>query len=179
MRLQSAIWVFLFSCNLLFSQDFLVCVDDRVGVDEITSEAFEKEIKVLLKGTNITYDPIPCLLPLPPRFIQLKILPAPPPVRKQALGLAYLSHSRVLPLLEIYVGRLYQYLEHPRTPYVIGRAMARVSVHELTHFLRQDAGHDRNGFMQPKLPHWMLADPDPAPFRLARGLAPEAIPPRP
>jgi hypothetical protein len=176
MRLQNFLLILGITCNPLAGEGFRLCVDDRVGIDDVAREAFEKEIDLLLKGTNVAYDPVPCLLPLPSGFIQLKILPAPRQDRKQALGLAYLSQSRVLPLLEVYVGRLYGYLEHPRTPYVIGRAMARVSVHELTHFLRQDAGHDESGFMQPKLAHWMLADPDPARFRLARSFRPETGP---
>ena len=179
MRLQNVLVILALTCNPLLAQGFRICVDDRVGVDDIARESFEKEMEVLLKGTDISYDPSPCLLPLPAGFIRLTILPAPPQNRKQALGLAHLSQSRVLPLLEVYVGRLYQYLEHPRTPYVIGRAMARVTVHELTHYLRQDAGHDEHGFMQPKLAHWMLADPDPERFRLARSSPPESMSTRP
>jgi hypothetical protein len=150
-----------------------VCVIDQTGLDPITLNAFEKEFRSLLPEGSVILHRAPCDAEWAARSVRLTIRTEPPRQLPKALGVAYLSATgTVLPILDVYLSRLFSYLNWPRTPYVVGRALARVAAHEFGHFHLQDAGHHQDGLMRSRFPYWLLADPDPTPFRMAANARP-------
>ncbi|HSB14347.1 MAG TPA: hypothetical protein VLE22_07800 [Bryobacteraceae bacterium] len=173
MRLRAPALMAFVAFGFLRAEGLPVCLVDRAGLDPITLSAFEKELQSLLPEGSAILHRAPCDVERPTRSVRLTIRSEPPRQLPKALGVAYLSATgQVLPILDVYLSRLSSYLNWPRTPYVVGRALARVAAHEFGHFLVQDAGHHQDGLMRSQFPYWLLADPDPTPFRMAANARP-------
>jgi len=167
MRLAPAIVLVLATGNSMPARDLRLCWADQTGISQVTFESFVQELAVLTQDTGLQVRWEACTVPPQPDTVRIFVLPDPRGSRWSALGVAYVSNSEVLPLIELYSNRIGEYLGGLRSPYVVGRALARVAAHELAHYLLQDPGHESEGLLRPRFPHWMLADPDPTPFRMA------------
>jgi len=166
-RFAAAALLAFATCNSLRARELRVCWADQTGMSQVTFESFVQELAILLEDTGLQVRWEACAVPPEPNTVRLSVLPSPRATHKSALGVAYVSDSEVLPVIELYLKRLSEYLGWRRSPYVIGRALARVAAHELAHYVLQDPGHESDGLLRPRFPEWMLADPDPAPFRMA------------
>ena len=151
--LQLAVILLCLGCNLLQAKELHVCVLNWVEVDPVTLRAFEAEFSSLLADRGVLLDGTACARQDRENVIRISIFRMPPKEERGALGLAYMSRSRVMPVLEIYLTRLLYYLGDCRTPNVVGRALARIAAHEVGHYLLQDSGHS-NGLMRRQFPKW-------------------------
>ncbi len=106
--------------------------------------------------------------------IHLLIKGEPPNGLEGVLGLARRKRDRIEPQLQVFYGSLVRYLGEPNNAEGIGRAVARVTAHEVTHFLEQQPHHCERGLLQAMLSAYELLAADPAPFHFHPQCAPDA-----
>jgi hypothetical protein len=83
--------------------------------------------------------------------ITITVRTSPPDPYPKALGLAWRSGNRILPRLEVYVNSLMRIFGGRIAPSELGRALARIVVHELLHYTRQRSDHDAAGIFNESL----------------------------
>jgi hypothetical protein len=81
----------------------------------------------------------------------------PRPVAVGPLGFTPLCDGVLLPFIEVHCGRAAEAIAAARrfpetaNPYLFGRALARITAHELYHVLSQSRDHDREGLSQARI----------------------------
>jgi hypothetical protein len=139
-----AFWIILAAVGVpaMAGTEVTVCLEDQVGLDRSARVAFEREITRLVGDRGARLVDSPCRQGVVLRFR------AEPPLRyRTALGLVFRHGGRILPVLEIYVNPIVRHLDTARAPAVVGRAIARVSAHEIVHYLDQRSDHDPDGLL--------------------------------
>lgn len=115
-----------------------VCITDRVGVHPSALNVFKAELTGIARfqpeGSS--------------QCVRVTIRTTPPSRYPGALGVAHRSGDRILPSIEIYTWPITRTLDKEMNGTALGRAMARVLAHELTHYWRQRADHDRHGMLR-------------------------------
>jgi hypothetical protein len=119
-----------------------VCLHDKVALNRFTRQAFEAEFRQLLADMELRTGPCSAT------SITLVVSMHPPQRYRNALGLAYRHGERILPELRIYVQPVLNLLGNERSAGIVGRALARVAAHEVTHFRKQQIDHDHEGLMK-------------------------------
>jgi hypothetical protein len=120
-------------------QSLYVCVGNATAVDKPLAQEWETELRRILETSGQELRVADC----GPGVIQVYFLrfhPAEP----AALGAARTRRERVLPVIEVYTEPVAA-LIGTRLPGLLGRAMARVTAHELTHYVRQETEHAEAG----------------------------------
>lgn len=129
----------------LIGENLSVCTENPARVDRTTVQVFRNELKAILAVSDHGIEFESC------REGAIRItLRDNPPAGETALGAARRQGARVLPDLEIYVGGIARLVE-TRLPGMLGRAMARVATHEISHYLYQTQDHEGEGFMRERL----------------------------
>ena len=106
--------------------------------------------------------------------IHLLIKGEPPNGLEGILGLARRKRDRIEPQLQVFYGSLVRYLGEPNAAEAIGRAVARVAAHEVTHFIEQQPHHCQQGLLQAMLSAYELLAADSSPFHFDPHCAPDA-----
>lgn len=149
----------LIACTFAYAEVPTLCVRDRVGLNRFTKAAFVAEFSGLTGGVarlefqDCTKGSIP-----------LGISSHAPQRYANALGLAYTDGRQILPELRLFTGPVLKLLGPDTGAATLGRALARVAAHELTHYVRQQASHDNSGLLTEKFSATGLAAKDPTTF---------------
>ena len=140
-----------------------VCVEDRVGLNSFTRNAFKAEVRQLVPVKELRLSIGRCLEPA----VTVVVAAHPPARYASALGLAYRSGNRVFPELRVYMQPVLKLLGEQTSAAQLGRALARVAAHELGHYLLQQTDHDDEGLMRRGFEGSELRSEDLARFRTA------------
>ncbi len=120
---------------------------------------WQQELRLILHHSGYELKLAACT----PESIELRVLRSNPR-QPQALGAARTSQSRIEPVVEIYLDPLAE-LIGTRLAGPLGRAMARVTAHELRHVVGQQAHHQGGDFPEGYSAGLLLAA-KPAHFRI-------------
>jgi hypothetical protein len=129
------------------SRPVSVCLDDRVRIGRWALHAFNQELSDLLAGSTIRLASTACV----ESAIRISIRSHAPAKYQKALGLAFISGDRVLPVLELYTTNILRTLDKQASPERFGRALARVAWHEIRHYVNQQQDHERQGLFTASL----------------------------
>ena len=141
------------------ARNLAICVEDRVGLGSHARAALHSELAILIGAVQAGCGDT---------AVRVSVRYQAPPEYAAALGLARREGPRILPRLEIFLDPVLRLLGPARSAEVVGRALARVTAHEVAHFVLQQSGHEERGLMKERFPGHLLADSDPTPFLLAR-----------
>jgi hypothetical protein len=135
-----------------------VCLHDAVGLNAPARASFDREFSLLLAPRDMQFAWSSCggageAIHLAVRF------DAPEPF-SNVLGLAYKQGGAISPHLEIFLDPVLDLMKDAQCWTVIGRALARVAAHEVTHFTEQRATHDAQGLMKAGLSGSELSSDD-------------------
>jgi hypothetical protein len=136
-----------------------VCVEDRVGLNGFTRKALETELSKLVAAKQLTWEA--CSLPA----VSVVISAHPPAQQSKALGLAYRNGDRVLPEIRVFTEPVFRILGTNASAGQFGRALARVTAHELDHYFGQRLHHEKEGLMKAAYNGLHLAAEDSNRFR--------------
>jgi hypothetical protein len=100
-----------------------------------------------------------------PDAIQIALLRQGENKPGDVLGAAKIEGSGISKRLEIYFEPVVETIPAANCWTVIGRALARVAAHEVSHYLEQSRGHAEFGLMQTRFTGSQLAGEDSYPFR--------------
>lgn len=122
------------------STEVVVCIGNPLAADRWLVREWRNELERILVSSGRDLRVANCDEPgaMPVYFMRIH------PFESSALGAARTRGRVVLPLVEVYTEPLAAMLG-TRLPGVLGRAMARVTAHELTHVLRQETEHAAEG----------------------------------
>ena len=123
----------------LMGSEASICISDRVGVGSAALRVFHAELNQLVAST-VTEKPARC--------IEVTIRATPPSRYPSALGLTWRAGDRILPSIEIYTRTITALLESDLHAAALGRALAKVLAHELTHYVRQREDHESEGVLR-------------------------------
>lgn len=143
-----------------------VCLDNQARLDETVVQVFRSELAAILEvsGRVVRFDSCG------QGDVRMILRARGSAEEPAALGAARRGGGRILPEIELYVDPVARLVE-TRLPGVLGRALARVAMHELAHYLQQSGEHLAEGYMMERLGPAHLIAADRRLFRLA--------PPRP
>ncbi|MEZ5399044.1 MAG: hypothetical protein R2729_05195 [Bryobacteraceae bacterium] len=118
-----------------------VCVENRARLDRWTVEVFEQELQSALRtsGFEIRYGACE-------NAVRVSIYAAAPEAADGALGAARREGDRILPEISVYSGPVGR-LIGTGLPALLGKALARVAVHEFGHYVAQTPHHGSEGAM--------------------------------
>jgi hypothetical protein len=116
-----------------------VCLHDRAGVGPRVLNAFGQELRAL---TGFDVDLRACTSP---SRVRISVRTHAPSRYPAALGLAWVSKGKVLPVIEIYTMNIIHTLGRHAGAERFGRALARTAFHELQHHALQQHEHDDQG----------------------------------
>jgi hypothetical protein len=136
-----------------------VCLEDRVGLNAFTRSALEAEI-IELAGVKL-FRQGACAFPA----VSVIISAHPPAEQAKVLGLAYRNGHRVLPKIRVFTEPVLRILGSNASAAQFGRALARVTAHELDHYFSQQLHHDEEGLMKAAYNGLHLAAEDSSRFR--------------
>lgn len=138
-----------------WASDLTFCIQNPSALDRMTVESFRRELSSTLSQSQIraTFDDCG------PSSLRIALAGAPPVEERSALARTLVRNGRVEPAVDLFVDAIAQLIDC-RLPAVLGRAMARVALHEVGHYLNQGEEHDRAGLMMPYYSpaHLMAAD---------------------
>jgi len=122
------------------STEIVVCIGNPLAADRWLVQEWRNELERILESSGRELRVANCdeQGATPIYFMRVH------PFESSALGAARTRGGVVLPLLEVYTEPLAAMLG-TRLPGVLGRAMARVTAHELAHVLRQETEHAAEG----------------------------------
>ena len=121
-------------------RELAVCVGNSHVVDKVLAKEWEGELRRILETDGLTLRLAGCN---EEGAIQIHFLRAHPS-EPNALGAARTRRERVLPRLEVYSDPVAA-LIGTRLPGLLGKALARVTAHELIHYVRQETAHAHSG----------------------------------
>lgn len=143
-RLAAAVAVLLACAGSLSAAgsqpQVVVCIGNPLAVDRWLVEEWKRELGRIVESSGRELRVANCDEPGATQVYFMRIHP----FESSALGAARTRGGVVLPLLEVYTEPLAAMLG-TRLPGVLGRAMARVTAHELAHVLRQETEHAAEG----------------------------------
>jgi len=122
------------------SAEVVVCIGNPLAADRWLAEEWKRELGRIVESSGRELRVAGCDEPGAMQVYFMRIHP----FESSALGAARVRCGVVLPLLEVYTEPLAAMLG-TRLPGVLGRAMARVTAHELAHVLRQETHHQAAG----------------------------------
>ncbi|MEZ5351567.1 MAG: hypothetical protein R2762_02950 [Bryobacteraceae bacterium] len=119
-------------------------------MDPWTMQAMKEELRTILSESGLGVRYSSC-----GEGIRLTLQTAPPNGSDGALGAARRAGKAILPEMTVYAAPVRR-LIGTGLPVYLGKAMARVAVHEIGHYLRQSGDHSGEGpmteyFAGPKL----------------------------
>jgi hypothetical protein len=123
-----------------------VCLHDAVGLNAPARASFDREFTLLLGPHDMRFAWSSCRAGGAAIHLALR-LDAPQPY-SNVLGLAYKQSGAISPHLEIFLDPVLDLMKDTQCWTVIGRALARVAAHEITHFTEQRDTHDARGLMK-------------------------------
>ncbi len=144
--------------------EWRVCVHNLAELNQPTLAALNVEASGLLHGRRVSFVHGPCVA-RSGRLIYLIVRSQGPADGQDVLGRAAVRQGSVLPVLEVYVEPVRSFIGQVESSKLIGRALARVVAHEVTHFIDQDVTHGRRGLMQASFSGWDLITDDSHRFR--------------
>ena len=121
-------------------RELTVCVGNATALDKTLAKEWEGELRRILAASGRELRVAGCDEDGAVQVYFMRFHPK----ETSALGAARTRHERVLPLLEVYSEPVAA-LIGTRLPGLLGRAMARVTAHELTHYVRQETEHAEAG----------------------------------
>lgn len=145
----------LLAGNVLTAGTLDLCLDNPARVDDLTVHAFRAELTRIVEDSGR----VAVFLPCAPGVLRIVLRRDPPDEETAALAAIRQRDGRLLPEIDVFVGPTTQ-LIGVRLCGVLGRALARVTSHELGHYLTRSARHSANGAMMERLSaaHLMAAD---------------------
>lgn len=121
-------------------RELTVCVGNATAVDKLLAREWEGELRRILAASGRALRLAGCEEVGAVQVYFMRFHPR----EASALGAARTRRERVLPLLEVYSEPVAA-LIGTRLPGLLGKAMARVTAHELTHYVRQETEHAEAG----------------------------------
>lgn len=145
----------LLACNGLMAGGLDLCLENPARVDDLTVQSFRTELHRIVEASGRSAAFVPC----GPGAVRIVLRRDPPDQETSALAAIRQRDGRLLPEIEVFVGPTSQ-LIGVRLCGVLGRALARVTSHELGHYLNRSARHAAHGAMMERLSaaHLMAAD---------------------
>jgi hypothetical protein len=144
------------------SHDLHLCLENPTKLEPMLLSAFQKETVRILASSGRHSAFVPCA----PDVVVLTLRREPPSEEPSALGATRTRDGRLLPEIELFAKPVAELVGY-RLPGLVGRALARVAVHELGHYVFQDPRHRTRGVMMERLSAAHLLAGDPGFFRLA------------
>jgi hypothetical protein len=141
--------------NTLMAGALELCVENPARLDESIVQVFKTELGAILAVSNRAVTFADCR----PGVITIALRTHPPEEERSALGGIRHKDKRLLPQIDLFTGPVAQILG-TNLPVVLGRALARVTTHELGHWISQSFGHASCGVMMERLTaaHLMASD---------------------
>lgn len=121
-------------------RELAVCVGNATAVDRTLAQEWEGELRRILATSGRVLRLAVCDEDGAVQVYFMRFHPR----EASALGAARTRRESVLPLLEVYSEPVAA-LIGTRLPGLLGKAMARVTAHELTHYVRQETEHAEAG----------------------------------
>ena len=146
------------------ASEWRVCVHNLAELNPPTLAALNVEASGLLHGRRVSFEQGPCVA-RSGGLIHLIVRSQAPAGGQDVLGRAPLRQGSVLPVLEVFVEPLLSFIGQVESSKLIGRALARIVAHEVTHFIDQDVTHGGRGLMQASFSGWDLITDDSHRFR--------------
>jgi hypothetical protein len=123
-----------------------VCLHDAVGLNAPARASFDREFSLLLAPHDMRFAWSSCRAG--GEAIHLAVRFDAPQPYSNVLGLAYKQSGAISPRVEIFLDPMLDLMKDTQCWTVIGRALARVAAHEITHFTEQRDAHDAQGLMK-------------------------------
>ncbi|MEP7364595.1 MAG: hypothetical protein ABI972_15170 [Acidobacteriota bacterium] len=117
-----------------------VCVANPAAVEKSLAQEWEGELRRILQASDRDLRVAACEEAGAVQVYFMRFHPS----ETSALGAARTRRERVLPMVEVYTEPVAA-LIGTRLPALLGKAMARVTAHELTHYVRQETEHAEAG----------------------------------
>ena len=143
------------------AQNRQACLQDEVGLNGPAKASFFSEFRSLAGPRGVNLSDSGCQ----PDAIRISLLRESGDKPEDVLGAAKIEGSGISGRLEVYFEPVVETIPAANCWTVIGRALARVAVHEVSHYLEQSQGHAQFGLMQPRFTGAQLASADPFPCR--------------
>jgi hypothetical protein len=121
-----------------------LCISNESRLDADTALEFTRELTAIARGSGIDLRIVSCTADAVLFRVSVRRRSA---IDASALGAARTTGSRVVPEFELYVDRIAELLP-ARLPKLMGRAMARVTAHELGHYFMQSRDHGRDSMTE-------------------------------
>lgn len=140
---QSGVLALMLSASVhsLMASQLCVILEERANLPPVARQLLLSELGAVSHGKAI--DARSCLL--------VRIREAPGQRYSTALGLVQVRQGRVLPLIELYVRPVKELLGRDLHAAALGKALARVAAHELTHYREQRLDHGAAGSFRESL----------------------------
>ncbi|MBK7928863.1 MAG: hypothetical protein IPJ98_15665 [Bryobacterales bacterium] len=141
--------------------EVVVCIGNPLAADRWLVEEWRQELGRIVESSGRELRIADCDEPGAMQVYFMRIHP----FENSALGAARTRGEVVLPLLELYTEPVAAMLG-TRLPGVLGRALARVTAHEMAHYLRQETHHEAAGAFAAQYTAGLLRAARPAYFAL-------------
>ena len=144
--------------------EWRVCVYNLADLNQPVIGSMNVEVAELLHGRRVSFEHAPCVA-RSEGTIYLLLRRQGPENETDALGRAPVFNGKVLRVLDVYVQPTLGLIGRMDSSTLIGRALARVAAHEVSHFIDQDLRHSGRGLMRSTFAGSDLISEDPYRFR--------------
>jgi hypothetical protein len=161
MNRQGLVVLAFLVANSLKAGTLELCVENVAKLDDSVIQVFRTELNTILNASSRNASFTECR----PGVVTITLRQQPPDDERSALAGIKNKDGRLIPEVDVFTGAVSQILG-TNLPAILGRALARVTTHELGHWLTQSAGHSSCGVMLERLTAAHLMAPGRNFFRL-------------